>query len=35
LEKHEGFASLKSHLTELIGRLAAYARDTGKLDAAE
>lgn len=35
LEKHEGFASLKSHLTELIDRLAAYARDAGKMDAAE
>jgi N-formylglutamate amidohydrolase len=35
LEKHEGFGKLQSHLTELINRLAAYARDAVKLDAAE
>ena len=35
LEKHDGFGRLQSHLTELVRRLAAYARDAGKLDAAE
>jgi N-formylglutamate amidohydrolase len=35
LEKHEGFGRLQAHLTELVSRLAAYARDAGKLDAAE
>jgi len=35
LEKHDGFNRLRSHLTELIRRLAAYAQDAGKLDAAE
>jgi len=35
LEKHDGFARLQAHLTELIRRLATYARDAGKLDAAE
>jgi len=35
LEKHEGFGRLQAHLTEMIQRLAAYARDAVKLDAAE
>ena len=35
LEKHDGFDRLQAHLTELVRRLASYARDAGKLDAAE